>query len=273
MPRFTKLKGLSPWRKVALVTWDKPSQPTVYGSYEFDATNAQALITRLNQENGTEISLTHLVAKALADTIALYPATNGIIRWGNIYLRKDVSLSVHVAMPRADDPLRDHLSVAKIENADQKSIGSIASDLKNQAKKIRNGSEDRFDKTFSIANLLPSFLLRLLVKAHEFLVFNLGVNLPKIGLIPDPFGSAMVTSVGMLGLPPGLAPLVPPSRCPLIICLGAVQKKPWVVQNEVKVRPVAGLTCTFDHRFMDGFMASRMFQVLRERLEEPQRFF
>ncbi|MBF0105789.1 MAG: 2-oxo acid dehydrogenase subunit E2 [Deltaproteobacteria bacterium] len=267
---FTKLKKTSPWRKLSLVTWKKPSDPTVYAWYEFDVTQALVFIENYNKKNNTKINLTHLTTKAIALTIAKYPALNGIIKWGNIYKRDSVDIFLQVAIEDKKDEQYESLSGAKICHADTKSLKDIYQELALQAEQIRAQKDPRFQKTFRLAALLPVWLLRPLVKIHEFAVYNLGINKPGLGLVPDPFGSAMLTSVGSLHTPPGFPPLVPPSRCPLLMCLGQVENKPRVVGDEIKIRPIAGITITFDHRFIDGLIGSKMVKTFMGILEHPE---
>ncbi len=269
---LTKNKSLTPWRKLALVTWKNAGDPSVYGSYEFDATYALAFIKKYNHDHNARVTLTHFVAKAIAVIIEKYPAINGVIKWGQIYQRDTVDMFLQVAIEDKKNVHRESLSGAKISNINKKSLKEISVELSVQATDIRGDNDPQFQKTFNIAKLLPVWLLRPLVQIHGFAVFNLGLNLPSLGIFPDPFGSAMLTSVGSLGTPPGFAPLVPPSRVPLLICLGRVEDKPWVVDGKVTVRPVAGYTATFDHRFMDGLMASRLFKMFMEILREPGKY-
>lgn len=272
---FKRLKGLSAWRRLSLVTWKRPSDPTIYGQFEFDATNLLQVIDNINN-NGkcdAKITMTHLVAKGLAMTMAKYPALNGIIRWGTIYLRDTIDIFLQVAVPDENNPLKDHLSGAKISRVDTKSLPEISRELSSRANLVRTGKDPLFQKTFNLARVIPLPILKILTKIHEFLVFNLGVHWPALGLVADPFGSAMVTSVGTLGLPPGFAPLVPPSRCPLLACVGAVQMKPWAIDSTtVAVRPVIGVAFTGDHRFIDGYMAARMFRHFRDFMENPEKY-
>lgn len=271
---FHKKKNLSPWRKISLLTWKTAADPSVYGFYEFDTTKAQEFIDRLNKENPEiKITLTHFFAKCMAHVLEKYPAANGIIKWGTIYERDTIDLFLQVAIPHPDNDHREHLSGAKICRVNEKSMVEFAKELQTQAKDIRAHNDPQFKKVFTIANKLPLFLLKPLVRLQEFVVFNLGVQIPSLGLHQDPFGSAMLTSVGPLGTPPGFAPLVPPSRCPLLACLGRVEQKPWVVDGEIKIRPIAGFTFTFDHRFMDGLIGSRMFKALMHALHHPEDVF
>lgn len=265
-----KVKKLSPWRKLSLVTWGAPNDPTVYGAYQFDVTEAQKYLKAYNQKHHCKVTLTHYVAKVLGLTIAQFPNINGLIKWNRIYRRDTVDIFLQVAVDNPDKHHSEHLSGAKISRIDQKSLKDISIELSSQALSIRQDKDPQFQKTFSIAQSLPLWLLKPLVRIHEFLVYNLQIKAPSLGLVPDPFGSAMLTSVGPLDVPAGFAPIVPPSRCPFLICLGRIEDKPWVIDGQLQVRPVADFTCTFDHRFMDGLVASKMFKGFMEALYHPQ---
>lgn len=279
MSRFVRVKNLSPWRKLALVFWKRPVDPSVYGWYDFDVTTAQAYLAKLNKTSPVKLTLTHYVARAMAVTIAKYPMINGIIRWGQIYLRQSVDIMLQVAIKETPNYAGDQLSGAKIDGIDKKSIVQIAEELARTANIIREDKDPQFKKQFAITKILPSFLLSKVIRLNEFLVYNLGLSCPSLGIMADPFGSAMLTSVGSLDCPPGLAPLVPPSRCPFLICIGRVEKKPWVVPNadgkgeSIAVRPVMTFTATFDHRFLDGLTASKMFKTFLEVLYNPEVYF
>lgn len=281
MATFNPLKKPSAWRKLSLVTWKKANDPTAFGQFDFNVTQTLVFLEELNrlaqkhanQQGQTlpKITMTHLLVRMAGLMLETYPAINGIIKWGRIYLRNSIDVFLQVAVPNKDT-LRDNLSGAKISDANQKTVAQIAFELEHQAKKIRENKDILFSKNFQLAKMLPIFLLRFLVKIQSFLVYELGLHLPKIGLINDPFGSLMITSVGSLGIPPALAPLVPISRCPLIICVGRVEKKPIVTTNDTIVAaPILSICCTLDHRFIDGLMGSRMFKLFKEMVENPEK--
>lgn len=274
MPKFTRAKNLSPWRKLALSFWSKPADPSVYGWYEFDVTNAQKYLAECNASSPVKITLTHYFAKALGLVIAKHPMINGIVKWGGIYLRDSVDLFLQVAVHGDGNRGGDHLSGATIRGVDKKSLSDIARELVSQAKDIRDERDPQFRQQFALTKFLPGWLLKWLVRLNEFAVYNLGLSFPNLGIHPDPFGSAMLTSVGALDVPPGLAPIVPPSRCPLLMCIGRIEKKPWVTEDgSIQARPVMMFTVTFDHRFMDGLTASKMFKLLLDILYHPETFF
>jgi pyruvate dehydrogenase E2 component (dihydrolipoamide acetyltransferase) len=110
------------------------------------------------------------------------------------------------------------------------------------------------------------------MRAISYLIYDLDLDLSRLGIVKDEFGSAMVTNVGTFGLAQALAPLVPFSRTPLIVLVGEVTERPVAEGGRVVVRPMVNLGVTFDHRFMDGFHGGAMLQLFRAYLEDPARF-
>lgn len=56
----------------------------------------------------------------------------------------------------------------------------------------------------------------------------------------------------------------------VILGIGAIQDKPWVVTGEVQVRKVATFSLTFDHRIFDGAEAARFLTDLVNLIEDPE---
>ena len=88
----------------------------------------------------------------------------------------------------------------------------------------------------------------------------------------DQFGSAMVTSIGSIdaGLGMALAPIVPFSHVPIIVLVNNLQRRPVAVEDRVEIRPMLTLGCTFDHRFIDGVVGSRIARTLRDELTSAE---
>lgn len=269
MSEFRKVRHLSAWRKLSLAFWRAPNDPSVYGSFEI---NAEPLLHFLEQKKATlpQLTLTTLVAKALGLTIAKHPHINGIIKWGHIYQRSSVDLFLQVVVKDDTSHQNHHLSGLKVCEIDKKTLKEIHDEILRKSSKIKNNVDDSFGKNFKLATALPTFLLRLLIRLQGFLTFNWGLNKPQWGLTHDPFGSAMLTSLGSIGLTSGFAPLVPSSRTPLIMTLGAVQKKAWVEDEKLVIKPILEFSITFDHRFIDGWHAAQMHQTLSGFLQHPE---
>ena len=117
---------------------------------------------------------------------------------------------------------------------------------------------------------LPWFLVRPFILIADFLVNDLQLDLAGSGMPRDPFGSAMVTSVGMFGIDVGYPPFTPIARCPMILLVGEVSLRPWVVDGELAVRKVMNLSASFDHRLIDGYHAGVLARELRTLLAAPE---
>jgi pyruvate dehydrogenase E2 component (dihydrolipoamide acetyltransferase) len=65
-------------------------------------------------------------------------------------------------------------------------------------------------------------------------------------------------------------PLINPGEAG-ILGLGRIIKRPWVVDDQIEVRPVLPLSFTADHRLIDGELAMHFLNTLVSLLEHPQR--
>ena len=103
----------------------------------------------------------------------------------------------------------------------------------------------------------------------SFVMNSLNLWTPLLGVPRDPFGSAMVTSIGSLGLEIGFVPLVPYSRIPLLIAVGAMSEKPVVRNGVIQIGKMLPLCATFDHRIIDGAHASHMVRTIKQIFANP----
>lgn len=96
------------------------------------------------------------------------------------------------------------------------------------------------------------------------------VDLRRFGLPRQPFGSALVTSVGMLGVQHAYAPLSPLYRVPFLALVSEVTERAVVRAGEVVARPMLTVSATMDHRYLDGAHAARLARSVRGYLEDPR---
>jgi pyruvate dehydrogenase E2 component (dihydrolipoamide acetyltransferase) len=269
MPRtFRPLDKTSSWRRLAPHVWSRPQDPTVYGVMELVVDRALPYLEALSEHTGTKVRLTHLVTKALGLAIAQNPAANGIISRGQVQVRTSVDIFVQVATEGGRD-----LSGSKIRDIDQKSLVDIAREIAERAERVRQHKDAGVERTKGMVQSLPSAVLGRVVRFLEVLIYDLQLDLSRFGIEPDQFGSAMVSNIGNFegfGMSFALAPLVPISRVPIVVLIGEVQRKPVVEDDQVVVRPVVTLGCTFDHRMNDGAQGAAMAAILRRVVEDPE---
>jgi pyruvate dehydrogenase E2 component (dihydrolipoamide acetyltransferase) len=78
-------------------------------------------------------------------------------------------------------------------------------------------------------------------------------------------GTFTITNPGQLGAQFGLPIINQPQVA--ILCVGAVEKRPVVVTDELVIRTMSYLTLGFDHRLIDGFAADEFMADLKRRIE------
>jgi pyruvate dehydrogenase E2 component (dihydrolipoamide acetyltransferase) len=80
-------------------------------------------------------------------------------------------------------------------------------------------------------------------------------------------GTFTISNLGMYAVESFTAVLNPPQAA--IVAVGATEERVVAVGGETAVRPMVTLTCTFDHRAVDGAPAAAFLQTLKESLEDP----
>lgn len=266
-----KARRLSTWRKMSVAAWAPPDDPTIYGMLDVDVTRLLEVLEERSRTSGTKVTLTHAAARAMALAIREHPFVNVIVRWRRIYERQSVDIFLQVAVVEPGGS--PDLSGCKVTDADQKTVVEIAQEVAGRAKAIRKNEDPEFRKTKANIAGIPSIFMRPALLLMGFLQYTLNLDLTSFGLPRDPFGSAMVTSVGMFGIRVGFAPIFPPSRCPSLLLVGAIEDRPVVRDGEIVIRKMVTLTGTFDHRVIDGFHGGELAKTIKEVLENPPEDF
>jgi pyruvate dehydrogenase E2 component (dihydrolipoamide acetyltransferase) len=245
--------------------WRAPNDPHIFGSVDIDMTAAESFLADYNGRHGCKATVTHLVTRAVAMTLAKHPEYNAKVGWWRIRVRSRVDVFCQVAADGGRD-----LSGFRIDAADTLSIAEIAAALGRAAQNIRGGKDPAFDRSRRLFRALPLWAIRMIVGFMSFLANTLNLNLPSLGLPRDPFGSAMVTSIGMMDVDTAFAPFTPVARCPLIATVTKVRQRPWVVGGRVEPRPILRLCGTFAHRVIAGYHAAEISAEVQALLTDPE---
>lgn len=268
--RFRQPKKLSLFRKMAAVSWDAPGDPTIYGATEIDATELVKWLEE-HQKAGRKVSVTHAVARAMAVILGDHPELNCTIRRGRIFVRRDVDVFLQVAIPPEDGGLQSaDLSGACIRNADELSTTEIAVKLREIAGRIRKRDDPLLQATKKNLGWMPPWLMRIAMKTVTYLSHDWGISLKALGVPEDPFGSVLVTSVGMLGIPTAYAPLFPQAKGIGVVLVGKMYEGVKVIDGEICVRTLLPITISLDHRLIDGFQAAVIAKNAVALLEKPE---
>jgi pyruvate dehydrogenase E2 component (dihydrolipoamide acetyltransferase) len=233
---------------------------------------ATAYIEAFREKTGVRLTVSHLVARAAAEALNKMPDANALLRFNRVYLRKHIGVFFQVVL-RDEETGKLDLSGATLLDVEQKSLSEIVGEMEEKVKAVRKGTDKALEKSRRSFDLVPLFLMNYVLRFISFLAYTLNLDMSAFGMPRDMFGSIMVTNIGVLGLEAAYVPLVPYSRVPILLALGAVKEMPAVIEGEIKIVKVLDINATFDHRIMEGAQAARMAGVIRAWLEDPEGHF
>jgi pyruvate dehydrogenase E2 component (dihydrolipoamide acetyltransferase) len=269
---LSRKDDVSSFRKVAIGTWRNAYDPSVYGTMELRMDEAMRYLADFRRKTGKRLTVSHMMAKAAAMVLQAIPDANAIIRWNRIYVRKRIGVFFQVVMTDEGADKID-LSGATLYDVEKKSLAEIHDEFAAKVELVRARKDPTLEKTRGTFLAIPYFALNWVLRVISFLSYTLNLDLSKVGIPKDPFGSLMITNIGSLGLDMAYVPLVPYSRVPILIAVGAVKEVPLVENGQIKVGKVMKINATFDHRIIDGFHASVMARVMRQWMEHPYENF
>jgi len=87
----------SPFRRIAVGTWDEPRDPTIYASFPIRMEPALAYLERQRAVTGRHLTVTHLVVKAAGEVLRACPEANTSLRFWMHRQRRSVDVSVLVS--------------------------------------------------------------------------------------------------------------------------------------------------------------------------------
>jgi pyruvate dehydrogenase E2 component (dihydrolipoamide acetyltransferase) len=267
MARFQKETETPTWRRVAASSWNNEGDASIYGWLDIDATALQAYLERLRAQSGVRVTVTHLVGKAIAMAFAQAPECNAYVSFGSLRRRASVDVFFSVAVGDGKN-----LSGAKVERVDTMTVPEIATSLQRTVERIRTSKDTDLQRSQSLLKSIPAPLLGAVMKLTARAMYDFGVDLQWAGVPPDPFGTVVVTNVGVLGVEQGLAPFMPQGRAAAMLTVGKIRDKVIPVDGEPAVCPVLTIGGTFDHRVVDGYHLGRMSAVLHEILGNPEKY-
>lgn len=272
--QFEKLESYTSYRKVALGTWRDAYDPSTYCLVEFDMTQARSFLVNYNKTVRTPIKVAHLVAQAFSLAVYLQPQINCLFRGKSLYRRKTVD-AFHqvVVLGKGKDRFKSpDLSGVSIKGTEFLSLEEKVEELYRHVKNARDGKTEASQVQRKLIPNIPNFFMGPFLSLSSFLVYVLNIKLPFLGITEDPFGSFMLSDTASIGAPNAFIPIVPYSRCGLLISTGKVYKKPVVVDDEIVIREVLPLSITFDHRLVEGFQMAEMYRVVKMAFENPEKY-
>lgn len=219
---------------------------------EFDVTGLRAAL-RARRREGSGGSLFAFFVKAIAASLARYPAFNAMVDRRRTTIFSGVDVNVPIELPGAGAN-KSYV----IRDADTKSLKAIHDEI--EAARTRRGDALGFvgsERAARVLAALPAWLVlpffRLLLRDH--------------GRVRRLSGTVFVTSVAMSeGLTGFILPYIGGPKASSF-AVGGTVKKPAVVGGAVEIREFISFTAAFNHDLIDGAPAARFIAELRRAVE------
>ena len=251
------------WRRVASAIYSRTSDSKILGQAEVDVTDLEAYVAQ-KRRKGIKVTITHVLTLAAARALRYeVPELNVYIKRGKIIQRPQVDALVSVLIEGSE------MSTVKIQNADIVTLDEAVDIMAAQIKDTRSGLENKaMDMKARMAGI-PWPFRKWIFNLLKYFTITHAVSIKRLGLTPNSFGSFVVSNVGTLGLDLGFPSLMPISNVSFVLMLGAVNKRPWVVNDEVVPRKIMWLGSALDHRVCDGSHGGRLFRYLKYIIQNP----
>ena len=156
---LTPKEKLSSFRRIAIGTWKTTNDPSVYGALRLQMDKALDYRDRFRAATGRKLTLTHMLAKAMAGVMQVMPDANAVLRFNRIYLRKRIGVFFQVALEDPETGEID-LSGAVIHDPEQKTLLEICDEFQTTVEKVRTGKDENLEETRSTFKKIPFIIIK-----------------------------------------------------------------------------------------------------------------
>lgn len=242
--------------------------PSVNMNINANVTDLLAYRKHLNSiEGNPHVTFTHMVMKAVADSLRAYPLMFSFYNGRDIVPNKDVIINVPVEVG-------NHVEYIIIRKADEKSLFDIVRESDAQLKDIREGRGEFALFLISIAERLggaramdfAKYINQDMVKFVMRMGRRINRNM-KLKLANDHYGNFPISNFGSFHVAGGALSIAQPVVGGIAICeITKVLKK---IDSEIVERDIMPVSLSFDHRVMDGAYAGHFLNAVKKILENP----
>lgn len=261
-PDGTLVRDAPPMRRFMPFVSPRRNDSLVYFAQEIDVEAALAFLAERNAVRPPERAMTlfQLTLRAIARGLEDRPRMNRFVAGGRLWQRHEVWLTFS-AKKRLDD--RAPVVTVKRRFEPSESLDAMIDGTLGRLREGRSDATSSSDKSMDLLLRMPGALVRAVLWLLDR-IDSLGL-LSKAMIDSDPlYTSAFVANLGSVGLEAAYHHLWERGTCPIFCVVGRVARGP-----DGRRRMV--LKWTFDERTEDGFYAARALELVRERLESPEK--
>lgn len=222
--------------------------PTVTMTVTANITHMLELRAIANSEGKylSHITITHLITKAVADTLKNYPLLFSFFTGKEIIENQELVIGIPV-------DVEQHVEYIALHHPDRKGLSSIADETTEELNKIHAGSGSFF-----------KVLKELMENSNSSALDPLDFCRQHLGNFPiSNFGSFHVDN-GTLAI-----------AQPIIsgMCIGSAKPSAYWQSGQWKDCMLLPITISFDHRPVDGAYVGKFLGSVRKLLENPEQLF
>jgi pyruvate/2-oxoglutarate dehydrogenase complex dihydrolipoamide acyltransferase (E2) component len=265
------------WKEVPVspsrtAVWDTvrlgKSRPHVPILLEADVTAARASLADRAREGASVVSFTawavHCIAKAAGEHPRIHAVRRGRRRLV-LFRDVDVSLAIYRRLNGGEADERIPMPYV-LRRAEAKSVATIAAEMRAALSVRLAPGEQWLDP---LGDVPPPWLLRLAYvlpqRLRQFVYWDRMLANPW--RVKKTMGTVMITAVPGKSKASHSGWFIPLGIHPLVVAIGGVSRKPWVIDERIEPRDILAVTVLFDHDVIDGVPAARFLRRLVELLE------
>lgn len=224
---------------------------------EVDVTEARIAI-HAQKKMGQRIGFTGWMVKCIAQAVSEHKSIQAL-RQGNqrLIIFEDVDVAILVERAVGEDEMLPMPCI--IRKANVKSVATIQAE-------IQAAQQQPIDaETVQLSASRKSWLMKLYTRLPKGVrdVFFWQPLFRNPFLVKQKIGTIGVTVIGMSGQH-GMSWGIPIGIHPLVVAVGAIAKRPGVVEDHIAIREYVGMTVLFDHDVTDGAPVARFIRRLQE---------
>lgn len=248
-------------KKFFMSTWSHPYDSQIYCQSTINMTSLLEYLKKYNEKKHKKIGVTVFLLKLCANLFIKYPKLNGNILFGNFYYKKQVDISVMIA-----NEGQQNTEVITVKDANKLSLEEIKDSIDERIERINKGLDVNINRKKFFLNILPTFLLSPFLRIMSHLSCS-GFSFSLLGLPKYYYGTAVICNYGKLGLEDTFLPISPFSNSPFNVGVSKIKES---FDEEGKVMKKCKFCFTIDHRFLDGAIASRLLDDIKEAISNPE---
>jgi pyruvate/2-oxoglutarate dehydrogenase complex dihydrolipoamide acyltransferase (E2) component len=230
-----------------------------------DVTVAREALRAQKRQTSQRMSFTGWLVKCIAQAVSEHKFIHGIRKGRRrIVMFDDVDVAIIVERAVGQPGTGETLPMPYIiRQANEKTVAAIHAEIRAAQQQSVLPGEVQIGSTRAawltqVFTVMPRWMRDLLVWKPLF---------RNPFQIKRAMGTVAVTALGMAGQG-GLSWGIPIGIHPLIVAVGAIAKRPGVVDDQIVVREYVGLTVLFDHDVTDGAPVARFVRCLQKLMRD-----